>query len=273
MAHRVAFATWNVNWFTRSAHAHECKVAFMAEQPWDVLALQVVTPALLEAIRDAGIAEVAAFPAESAERFTSGLLARNGFTLGQVSLLGESPQPRRGVWAHAETNGTGFDVLSWHAPNAANRENRTLKRAGYIAFDAWSRRRRGPLLVGTDANHGSFYTREEDFPGSPFKLDFPHDAWWEENRFWTDPTPHLADVWLEYLDEQPEALARVRANWTGGPSAVSYTRGSAKMPVPDRFDYVLASPEFTIRKVAYDYEGGVAARSDHAFLGAELALG
>jgi hypothetical protein len=51
-----------------------------------------------------------------------------------------------------------------------------------------------------------------------------------------------------------------------------YTRGSKKNPVPDRFDYLLASPEFSIREVVYDYEGGCAAGSDHAFVRAGLLL-
>ena len=272
MSEQVRVATWNVNWFTRSAASHRSKVAFMAEQSWDVLALQEVTDGLQEAIRDAGIAEVVAFPAPSDERFTSGLIARNGFVLSQISLLGQSPQPRRGLWAHAQVNGFGFDVLSWHAPNAANRENRPVKRAGYMAFVEWCGGRRGPLVVGTDANHGSFYVREEDFPGSPFKLDFPHDEWWEENQFWTQADPDLRDVWIQYLDDHPQVLAEIRAGWTGGPSAVSYTRGSRKRPVPDRFDYVLASPEFSVCSVTYDYEGGCSAGSDHAFLAANLTL-
>lgn len=36
--------------------------------------------------------------------------------------------------------------------------------------------------------------------------------------------------------------------------------------MPDRFDYILASPEFGIDHVAYDQDGGLAARSDHALL-------
>jgi len=75
-------------------------------------------------------------------------------------------------------------------------------------------------------------------------------------------------VWLDYLATSPDALAEVLATWDGGPSAVSYVRGDT----PDRFDYVLASPEFAVRSVVYDYQGATAAGSDHAFLAAELSI-
>lgn len=267
--HEITFATWNVNWMTRSDESHRVKVDYLAAKPWDLLALQEATPRLIDMIRASGVAAMVAYP-HSTERFASALLARNGIELQQVSLIAASPQARRAVCAHATGHGTEFDVVSWHAPNAVG-SGSAGKRAGYVAFVDWCRGRRGPLLVGADANHGSFYTREADFPGSPFK-PFPEDDWFDENTFWTDPEPDLRDVWIAYLAENPDVLAKLRAAWTGGPSAISYTRGSNRNPVPDRFDYVLASPEFAIRSVAYDYEGSLAARSDHAFLYAELAL-
>lgn len=54
---------------------------------------------------------------------------------------------------------------------------------------------------------------------------------------------------------------------------MSDIRGLKSAPVPDRFDYVLASPEFTIERVQYDYEGACAAKSDHGFVVADLELG
>lgn len=267
--HRVCFATWNVNWMTRSAESHRIKVDYLAGKPWDILALQEATPGLIDTIRGSGVAEVVAYP-HSTERFASALLARNGFDLRQVSLIATSPQARRAVCAHVVGPSVELDAVSWHAPNAVG-SGSAGKRDGYVAFVDWRGGRRGPLLVGADANHGSFFAREQDFPGSPFK-PFPQDDWFEENAFWTDPEPDLRDAWIEYLAQNPDVLAEVRADWTGGPSAVSYVRGVKENLTPDRFDYVLVSPEFTIDSVAYDYEGSVAARSDHALVTAVLSL-
>lgn len=161
--------------------------------------------------------------------------------------------------------------MSWHAPNAARRESRPLKRAAYVALDRWSRDRRRPTVVGADANHGALYTRESDFPDSAF-LPFPEDDWEEENRFWTTPDPILRDTWMEWLAQQSDLAAEIRSRWTGGPSAVSYVRGSRANPVPDRFDYVLVSDELHVEQVEYDFNGATSAGSDHAYLGALLKL-
>jgi endonuclease/exonuclease/phosphatase family metal-dependent hydrolase len=269
----IRFATWNVSWISRSDAAHGRKIAYLLARDWDVLALQEVTPEFVEAIRTAGVADECCYPGDlRGGRFASALLGRNGFTFTRRSLIAELPRPRQGIAAYVTGDGDAFEVLSWHAPNAARKADRPLKRAGYVAFIAWAEARQGPLLVGTDANHGSFYSREEDFPGSPFKVGFPRDEWWEENEWWTRADPDLRDAWIQYLADNPEVLARVRGEWKGGPSAVSYTRGSKAAPVPDRFDYVLASPEFSVRSVDYDYEGSRAAGSDHAFLSAELVI-
>lgn len=165
--HTIRLATWNVNWFTRSQESNRVKIGYLAAQPWGLLALQEVTSNLIETMRASEVAGVVAYP-HSTDRFASALLARNGFDLQQVSLIAASPQARRAVCAHAVGDAVEFDVVSWHAPNAVG-SGSAGKRDGYVAFIDWCRGRRVPLLIGTDANHGSFYTREQDLPGSAFK--------------------------------------------------------------------------------------------------------
>lgn len=270
----IGFVTWNMNWMSRSAAACKRRAEFIAGQSWDILALQEVVPEQVDALRDAGVGDAWAYPGDlRGDRFASALIVRNGFSLHRPSLIAELPQPRRGIWATAEGRGLRFDVASWHAPNAAEPSSRPIKQRGYIAFIEWAARRQLPLLVGTDANHGALYTREIDFPDSPFLLDFPKDWWLEENTFWTQVDPDLRDTWIVYLAQHPDVLAEVRSRWIEGmPSAVSYVRGSAKNPTPDRFDYVLATPEFGVESVAYDYEAGCAAGSDHGLVSTVLTL-
>lgn len=106
--------------------------------------------------------------------------------------------------------------MSWHAQHGADRGksvvNRDRKRAAYSAFIAWVRAQPGPLLVGTDANHGSFYVREEDFPDSPMKGGFKRNAKWEENTWWTQEDPDLRDAWIEYLPPLPIGGRGVRSS-------------------------------------------------------------
>lgn len=267
----ISFGTWNLNWFTRSHRSNGTKIDYLSSKEWDVVAVQEATPAFLEQVEASGLAEMIVAPKWFTAKFTSALLARNGVRLHQPSLIAEGPYPERALWACAERNGTQWDVLSWHAPNAARAESRPLKRAAYLALDRWSRDRRRPSVVGTDANHGALYTRVSDFPGSAF-LPFPEDDWLEENRFWTNPEPILRDAWLDWLTRKPEFLAEIRSTWTGGPSAVSYVRGTRAKPVPDRFDYVLVSEEFEVQHVGYDFDGATEAGSDHAYVGALLGL-
>lgn len=263
----IRFATWNLNWMSRSDESNLRKLEYLAVQPWDVAAIQEATPDLIKALVESGMAETVVYPGGgSQDRFASGLIARNGFALRRPGLIAALPDPRRGVTAMVARGDVVFECLSWHAPNAAKRENRFVKQAGYRAFVEWVSHRSGPLVVGADTNHGALHTREEDFPGSPFK-PFPDDEWADENRWWT-AEPDLRDAWLAHLAERPEVLAEVRSGWTGGPSAVSYTRGTTA----DRFDYVLASPEIAVIDIEHDYEGACAAGSDHGFVRATLRL-
>lgn len=268
----LSFGTWNLNWFTRSRSTNEAKIAYLAGKEWQVVALQEATPAFLEEVEASGIAETIVAPKWFTSKFTSALLARGGVRLYQPSMIAEQPYPERALWACAERDGHRWDVLSWHAPNAARQDARPHKRAAYIALDRWSRDRRRPTIVGADANHGALYTRESDFPDSPF-LPFPEDDWSEESRFWTAEHPVLRDAWLDWLAREQVLLDRLRSTWTGGPSAVSYVRGSRARPVPDRFDYVLVSDEFEVARVEYDYDGATAVGSDHAYVAASLAIG
>ena len=40
----ITFATWNVNWMSRSDKARGRKLDYLAARDWDVLALQEATP-------------------------------------------------------------------------------------------------------------------------------------------------------------------------------------------------------------------------------------
>ena len=53
-----------------------------------------------------------------------------------------------------------------------------------------------------------------------------------------------------------------------GPLAVSYIRGKTE----DRFDYIFLSDDFEVSNCRYDYEGAVAAGSDHALVHTDLVL-
>jgi hypothetical protein len=150
-ASSIRFATWNLS----HQGPKEPKVDFLNSQEWDLLALQEVTPAIASVIRDANVAEEFKYPEDlRGDTLASALLARDGLSLDQVSLIADVPRPRRGIHAHATRGDVDFEVLSWHAPHGVGDDNQQRKRAGYGAFIAWVDAQTGPLLVGADANHG-----------------------------------------------------------------------------------------------------------------------
>jgi endonuclease/exonuclease/phosphatase family metal-dependent hydrolase len=274
MTVEITFATWNIDSWSGG---YDEKLGLLRKEQWDVLALQEVTPRMADALCDAELANQVEYPSDLyGEKFGSALLARNGVRLKNVSLIADLPRPSRGVHAHAVIEDSELRVLSWHAHHGVGAAGPQRKRAGYLGFIAWVRAQSGPLLVGTDANHGaagSWGVREEDFPGSPMTLGSPRKEWLEECQWWIQDKPDLFDAWMEYLRAQPKVLAHLRANWTSGPSAVSYYQGK-KQPRPNRFDYILMSPEFSVTDIAYSPmdERRRCAGSDHAFLRASLAM-
>ena len=269
----VGFATWNLNWFKRSPAWAESKLAFLYQQPWDVIALQEVTASMVGLVLQSGIAEHVAYSADVAPDwgFGSALLARNGAVIEQHCLLAELPNPNWGVVARIKFDDVAFTAASWHAPNAAKAENRAAKAAADRSVNHWGRGRQEPLENGADANHGAGWTRTRDWPGEPFQA-IKEDDWLDENRFWAQPDHDLRDMWFEYLQDRPELVATLRVERPEGPSAISYTRGSSKNPTPDRFDYILASPEFSVTHMTYEYERAKVAGSDHAFVVSSLQL-
>jgi len=270
----VRFATWNLNWFKRSPAWAESKLEFLYGQPWDVVALQEVTASMYSLVLKSGIAEHVAYSADvAADRgFGSALLARNGAALEHPCLMAGLPNPNWGVIARVTLGDVAFTAASWHAPNAAKAENRAVKAAAYLSFNHLVRERRDPLVIGADANHGARWTRTLDFPGEPFQ-PIKEDDWLDENRFWAQPDHDLRDMWFEFLAARPDLVAALRAERPEGPSAISYIRGSPKNPIPDRFDYILASPEFSVTNMTYEYERAKVAGSDHAFVASSLQLG
>jgi len=85
----------------------------------------------------------------------------------------------------------------------------------------------------------------------PFFLE----AW-----FFGDEPPHrLRDALIAYYRNNPTMYAD---------AALSYIRGEKE----DRFDYIFISDDFEVSNCQYDYEGAVAAGSDHGLVHADLIL-
>lgn len=259
----LQFLTWNLKYGGRGKTGP--KAELLTRLPWDIAALQEVTPSSWEVLSESGLTEGAIWtfdtnnPPDGHRPMGSAILARHGHVLeGQVSIAG--PKPGRGIAAHTRIEDVAVAVCSWHAPNAAG-QGAEAKMDGYRAFLGWITGETLPIVAGFDANHWARSTTLDlvDVP------DDPKDRWLLEHQFFGANPPHgLRDVYLDYLRANPDVYAPIAARGPDEPLAVSYQRGTKAKPVDDRFDYVFVSADFECVHAEYHTAAGFGAGSDHA---------
>ena len=77
---------------------------------------------------------------------------------------------------------------------------------------------------------------------------------------------------MTYLSANDDILKGIIAERPHGPLAVSFIRKGNGKSAPCRYDFVLASPHFHIKKVTYPYAESFNAGSDHSMVIAEMEL-
>ena len=259
---RLRVVGWNLDGFT----GLEDKVELLAGLAWDVCLLQEVTEASWPHLR--ALADEAVWSGDhlpeliSAPRYRSAVLVRGDWFVHDLGPVPQVPSPERTATAKLERDGDRLVVASLALPpGVAWGDAGKGRQADRIA--CWLRERRGPVVVGIDAN-------------AP-KWDRPalHDSEW-----WNDQEPlligeerihDLRDVYRVALERDPERRAAVLADAPEGPLATSHVRGRGSGRVACRYDHVLASPEFDVLEVEYRWEDAVAAGSDHALVVATLS--
>jgi endonuclease/exonuclease/phosphatase family metal-dependent hydrolase len=88
-----------------------------------------------------------------------------------------------------------------------------------------------------------------------------------------EDAPHgLRDVLLTFYSEYPERREAARVERPDGPLEVSYVEQRSTPPSPRRYDVILASAHWQVSDVEYDYDGSVAAGSDHGVVVARISL-
>ena len=259
---RLRVIDWNLDGFT----GLDRKLELLENLDWDVCLLQEVTNESWPQLRQLGPSAVwsgdhlAALTVEP--RYRSAIVARQGWRLYDLGTIDHVPSPERTATAVLEGYGHKVAVASLALPPGVTWGDAGKGRqADRIA--CWLGERRGPVVVGIDAN-------------AP-KWDRPalHDSEW-----WNDEEPlligeerihDLRDVYREALERDPERRAAVLADAPEGPLATSHVRGRGSGRVACRYDHVLASPEFDVLEVEYRWEDAVAAGSDHALVVATLS--
>jgi endonuclease/exonuclease/phosphatase family metal-dependent hydrolase len=261
---RLAMATWNL----RGSSDPENTLSYLQSAHWDVVCLQEVGVVASNLLREqegwsvTNDLELAwGGGAGSPSRpHGAAVVARNGWQLDFFEVMLDGPKPGRGVVARAFRGPEAFTVMSWHAPNRAG-QGLEAKMDGYRSMIDRVQKLEGPLVIGMDANHGS--------PGTaidPVDPDPDHEHALEIEFFSNAPRHHLSDALLVYLRGNPDAYRELVSQRPGGPLEVTYTHGVT----PDRYDYIMISPQFEVEDIVHDYEGALAAGSDHGSVWAQL---
>ena len=263
----LRFATWNLNYSDEKESFR--RLDFLKSLEWDIVALQEVSSIAWQVFSENGLTKggfcsLEGFGVDSPKAYGVALLVQNGFSLRDPELLPGNPQIRRALAAKLYGLENPADVLSWHAPNAAG-SGAKVKMKGYKAIIGWINSKRGPIVIGFDGNHWNI-SSDLDLPSVKYEEQSP---FFLENWFFGDEPPHrLRDALIDYYRNNPTKYEDALKERPEGPLAVSYIRGKKK----DRFDYIFISDDFEVNNCRYDYEGAVAAGSDHALVCADLIL-
>ena len=252
---------WNLDGFT----GLDAKLDLLEQMSWDVCLLQEVTESSWPRLRDLGAA--ASWSGEylpdlaKPPRYHSAIIVRDAEQLHDTGVIAEIPSPERTAVATFEHAGTPVTIASLALPpGVAWGDAGKGRQADRIA--CWLRERRGPVVVGIDAN-----TPKWDRPG------LRDCEWWNDREsllLGEERIHDLRDVYRDALERDPGRRAAVLADTPEGPLATSHVRGRGVGRVACRYDHVLASPEFTVLDVEYRWEEAVEAGSDHAVIVATL---
>ena len=269
MGQMVTVVGWNVDgWHTIS----DAQLGLLDDTGTQLVLAQEVTPASLERLREAGWQATASLePVDGGHveragvrpRFGCAVLARGSVRLGAAQVLADAPSPVRTLGVDVDVAGQPAHVVSAALPPGSMWGRKAkVGQARHLAGHL--RGRPGPTIVGIDRN------------GPKLERWDPHETvWWREDDpdlFAPGAVHGLTDVLLTLYAQQPDQRDRARRERPDGPLEVSYVERRANPPVPRRYDLLLASRHWTVHEVTYDYEGAVAAGSDHAVVRACLEL-
>lgn len=264
----LSVATWNVN----NRNPKPSHIEFLEDLDLDVLCLQEVSAKFFRGLCEAELFPGAFFSLDGlgddaddspARRLGCAIFTSERVEAHAPHLLEDLPFPERSLVCQASFEKADFLICSFHTPPGASWKH--LKPQSQVLLAEWLAARRGPVVLGIDAN-------------AP-KLDHPDYA---QNEWWWPDEPKLLghdrmhdsrDAFRDYLEQNPDRLQAIKEERPSGPLAVSHVRGNRFKRTDSRYDFVFVSPEFEVRKTEYYFERSLEAGSDHALARAVVALG
>jgi endonuclease/exonuclease/phosphatase family metal-dependent hydrolase len=262
--------SWNVDgWHT----IRDEQVALIDGTGADLALLQEVTSASADVLREAGWEIVTALEilpeghverAGRRPRFSCAVAVRGDLRIVSTAVLKDAPSPVRTLVARIAGPTGPFVAMSAALP-PGSMWGRAAKQgqARVIGTHLEGLHHDGvPVIVGMDRN-GPKHER----------FDPAATEWWPEDEpaLFADDAPHgLRDVLVTLHAEQPERRAAASTARPDGPLEVSYAEQRTDPPSLRRYDVILASSNWHVRDVTYDYAASVRAGSDHSSVTADL---
>ncbi len=266
----LTVVSWNVDgWHT----IRDAQIELLDRTGGELALLQEVTPASADVLRAAGWEIVTALELLSPDhveragrrpRFSCAVAVRGGLSIVSAEVLADAPSPVRTLVARIAGRFGVFMAMSAALP-PGSMWGRGAKQGQAQLIGRHLAAMEGPIVVGMDRNG----PRHERF-------DAAETEWWPEDEpalFDADAEHGLHDVLLTLHAQQPERSAAARIERPDGPIEVSYVEKRTTPPSPRRYDVILASQEWRVDDVCYDYEASVQAGSDHALVIADLSGG
>jgi len=193
-------------------------------------------------------------------RFSCAVAVRRNLRFGSTAVLKGAPSPVRTLVARIEGPAGPFVAMSAALP-PGSMWGRAAKQGQARVIGAHLEMLCGegvPVIVGMDRN-GPKHER----------FDLEETEWWAEDEptlFAADAPHGLRDVLVTLYAQDPEQLAAARATRPDGPLEVSYVEQRTDPPSSRRYDVILASSDWAVKDVGYDYRSAVEAGSDHALV-------
>jgi exonuclease III len=266
--------SWNIRYSTTSS-THR-RLEYLQSINWDLIALQEVSKKAWAALKAADIFNSGYFTLDTfgihppgPKKHGAAIISRNDrYKVSSPKLLPIIPKVERAISVTVIGAREPFSLVSWHSPNARG-EGESFKMEGYRGFTEWLKVVDQPCIACFDGNHWNVRT-ELALPDPPKE----GERFYEEDHFFSNNPPHeLEDVFIKFLQNSPDEYMRIINDFPNGPLAVSYVRkGSGRVPIKDRFDYIFASHHFKVGQCLYDHDNAIKAGSDHGVVIVDLEL-
>lgn len=200
-------------------------------------------------------------------------IAGNGPPPDNLRLGPAGGLPEKVLIADVELAGSPVTVASYHAPPGVTWKQVKPRQA--VAFARWLATEPGAVVFGADTNTPE--TDHPDFARTRCHWHTGHpgleiDEVGEDALTGPDKLHPLRDCLRVWLEGSPHEAERIRAERPDGPLAISHRTGKrrARPGNARRFDSIWVTSHFEVRDVLYDYDGAIAAGSDHALVTARL---